>query len=67
MWDGKSQEGDVVSNLYVQAILRRVQNTRPLSKSLAAGLPIGAKSGNSSDVEPCPKWRIVSPLLVLSV
>jgi len=67
MWDRKSQDGDVVSNLYMQANLRRVQYAGPLSKILDVGVSGGAKSGNSSDVEPCPQWRIVSPLLVLSV
>lgn len=67
MWDRKSQEVDVVSNLYMHANLRRVQNTGSLSESLADGVTVGVNSGTSSDVDPCPRWRILSPLVVLSV
>ena len=65
--DRKSQDGDAVSYLYVQAKLRRVQNTGPLSESLVEGVPVGVISRTSSDVDPCPRWRILSPLAVLSV
>ncbi len=67
MWDRISQEVDKVSNLYVQANLRRVQNRGSLSESLAEGVPVGVNSGTSSDVDPCSRWRILSPLVVLFV
>lgn len=56
-----------MSNLNVQANLRRAQNTGSLSESLAEGVPVGGNSGTSSDVDPCPRWRVLSQLVVLSV